>query len=234
MKTTEKTAGTKATKTPKAKAGTTIVVEVPSWTFSSDEKHPDTVTITVGKSIRMTGRTIVYYNPAVPTVEKMPSYTADCTDDRIEAMFHDRMEATAWLEKLSRADSLDLGNLLRSAFEQDAPAAAKYVAQDWVEEHGGNRTWVEWFPQGVLNFRLEPRTSEETILDRTFKVGDTAMYDGYNFAYTGVIESITPKTVVVSDHGRRHRMTTEQFVRKNRSLDLRAESERYHDWVHSN
>lgn len=55
--------------------------------------------------------------------------------------------------------------------------------------------------------------------DRTFKVGDIAVYGGYNLVYTGLIVAITPKTVTIESHGTKHRLSLEKFEWQNYNFD---------------
>jgi hypothetical protein len=60
--------------------------------------------------------------------------------------------------------------------------------------------------------------------DVTFKIGDLAIYDCYNFDYTGHIVSITEKTVtILKEHSsRKARMELVDFAFYNRDFDLDA------------
>lgn len=55
--------------------------------------------------------------------------------------------------------------------------------------------------------------------DITFKVGDTAVYGGYNLTYTGTIVSIGEKTVRIEDCGRVKALRFDDFSFWNRDFD---------------
>ena len=55
----------------------------------------------------------------------------------------------------------------------------------------------------------------------TFRLGDWAEYDSYNFNYTGKIVAIGPKSVTIEGDGaRKHRLTLYEFAWRNWDLDL--------------
>tara|TARA_R110000796_G_scaffold84556_2_gene184228 strand:- start:1045 stop:1416 length:372 start_codon:yes stop_codon:yes gene_type:complete len=59
--------------------------------------------------------------------------------------------------------------------------------------------------------------------DRTYQLGDDAVYDSYNMVYTGEIVSITDKTVTIdtrSTGGRTKRLPLAVFVARNHGWDL--------------
>lgn len=54
----------------------------------------------------------------------------------------------------------------------------------------------------------------------TFKIGDWAEYDSYNLSYSGIIRSITEKTVTIeaypnSTMSRKHRLKLDTFAWRN-------------------
>lgn len=56
---------------------------------------------------------------------------------------------------------------------------------------------------------------------KTFKIGDTAEYDSYNLSYTGVITSITEKTVTIRPRSatRQRRLSIDSFSWRNWNFD---------------
>lgn len=74
-------------------------------------------------------------------------------------------------------------------------------------------------------------TTKELDSCKTFKLGDTAEHDSYNFAYLGDIVSITEKTVTITDRvgeptSRLHRLDMYTFCWRNWDLDLVATAKR--------
>ncbi len=64
---------------------------------------------------------------------------------------------------------------------------------------------------------------EPIPFDITFKIGDQAEYDSYNFSYTGEILAISPKTILIdaSSTGRGNmRLKWHQFVWRNYKFDM--------------
>lgn len=117
----------------------------------------------------------------------------------------DKAAAKAWCDGLLRSDANELHGILRAvseAFQRSTVArtldlpAQESVAQDWIEEHGGQRHWL----QHMNSFEISEPTF--TAYCETFAVGDRAEYDSYNLSYIGRILSITAKTVTI-DHGDR-------------------------------
>lgn len=67
--------------------------------------------------------------------------------------------------------------------------------------------------------------------DITFKIGDLAEYDCYNFQYLGKILDITPKTIVIDASGTgqgKKRLKWHQFAFHNKDFDLEKIRERNH------
>lgn len=63
-----------------------------------------------------------------------------------------------------------------------------------------------------------------------FKIGDQAVYHGFNFCYFGTIKSIGPKTVTIVEHGdRAKRLTIERFAFWNRQ-DVRFVNDERAGW----
>lgn len=64
---------------------------------------------------------------------------------------------------------------------------------------------------------------------QTFKIGDTAVYHGYNFDYYGTIVSIGPKTITIEEYGdRKKRLTIARFAfwnRRDREFSIRERRE---------
>lgn len=57
--------------------------------------------------------------------------------------------------------------------------------------------------------------------DITFKVGDVAVYGGYNLTYTGTIVSIGEKTVKIAHDGRSTVLKFDDFAFWNRDFDAK-------------
>lgn len=66
-----------------------------------------------------------------------------------------------------------------------------------------------------------------------FELGDIAEYDSYNLSYTGMIESITDKTVtIVKSYGRdvqKHRLDLNTFCWRNFKFNLAETQARNHE-----
>jgi hypothetical protein len=66
---------------------------------------------------------------------------------------------------------------------------------------------------------VEKNTRTPYAFDLTFKVGDVAVYSGYNLTYTGKIVSIGEKTVRIEDCGRVKALRFDDFAFWNRDFD---------------
>src|SRR6478735_721998 len=55
-----------------------------------------------------------------------------------------------------------------------------------------------------------------------FKIGDSAEYDSFNFAYVGTIVAIGEKTVTIQDHGKNHVLDLYTFNWRNHGFDIEA------------
>jgi hypothetical protein len=67
--------------------------------------------------------------------------------------------------------------------------------------------------------------SNQVTIARKFEIGDIAEYDSFNLSYTGVIESITDKTVTIiaykgSSNEKKHRLDVYTFCWRNHKFDL--------------
>jgi hypothetical protein len=67
--------------------------------------------------------------------------------------------------------------------------------------------------------------------DITFKVGDEAVYGGYNMAYTGKIVSIGEKTVKINHGSRSTVLKFDDFSFRNRDFDAKKIAERNANWM---
>ncbi len=65
----------------------------------------------------------------------------------------------------------------------------------------------------------------------TYRIGDQAIYDGWNFSYFGEIVAIGPKTVTIKANagGERRRLTIERFCRRNHR-DVRFDHDQRANW----
>lgn len=66
---------------------------------------------------------------------------------------------------------------------------------------------------------IETNTSKPYVFDITFKIGDVAVYGGYNLTYTGTIVSIGEKTVKIKDGDRSTVLKFDDFAFWNRDFD---------------
>lgn len=74
---------------------------------------------------------------------------------------------------------------------------------------------------------------DEKTFDRTFKIGDLAEYDSYNFSYHGTIVAIGEKTVSIRAYDNdKHvkRLDLYTFTWRNWDLDLEKAAKRRSDW----
>lgn len=73
-----------------------------------------------------------------------------------------------------------------------------------------------------MRFSKETKAFEETNYSVTFKVGDTAVYDAYNYKYLGTIEKITAKAITIRPEigGGIKRLDLYTFSRRNSFFDL--------------
>lgn len=71
--------------------------------------------------------------------------------------------------------------------------------------------------------------------DRTFRIGDTAVYGGFNLTYTGTIVAIGAKVVAIkepySQNARVHKLSIAQFSRWNDTMDLDQIAKRNSEWM---
>lgn len=67
---------------------------------------------------------------------------------------------------------------------------------------------------------LQNTCKADPRVDRTYRIGDKAIYGGFNLTYIGRIVSIGAKTVTIQERDcgscRKHRLTHERFCRWNR------------------
>lgn len=73
--------------------------------------------------------------------------------------------------------------------------------------------------KSISVFRKEHSTSPTV-----FEIGDEAEYDSYNLKYTGIIRSITEKTVTIeaypnSSMAKKHRLKLDSFAWRNWNFD---------------
>lgn len=77
--------------------------------------------------------------------------------------------------------------------------------------------------ESIRLFGYTATTQEPCDYDLTFRVGDHAEYDSYNYHYTGVITAIGHKTISIEyDHGsrsRRKRLSLWEFSWRNRDYN---------------
>lgn len=83
----------------------------------------------------------------------------------------------------------------------------------------------------ILPGIAERVSTGHTAYDRTFSVGEVALYGGMNLDYTGTITSITAKTVTIQDGQTVKRLTIADFARKNRFFSAEASAKRNAEWL---
>ena len=123
-----------------------------------------------------------------------------------------------WLEGLPEAARLELGSLLRGYQRPQGPLpepqrqAGMAVAGDWVEEHGGERDWLE-----LLNAVDQQPFKVSQPFDQTFKVGDVVRCENhYSAPGIGWLVAFGPKRVTVEAAGGNRRPSLYEFIRTNR------------------
>ncbi len=86
--------------------------------------------------------------------------------------------------------------------------------------------------------RLRPRESGAFLTPYRveFKLGDTAVYGGYNMTYTGTVVAIGAKTITVEEYSgtcnaRRHRLSVARFSSWNQHFDLAAIAKSNSEWM---
>jgi len=86
---------------------------------------------------------------------------------------------------------------------------------------------------------IQSWTDPEDVSRIEFKLGDFAIYDSYNFDYTGKIVSIGPKTVTFQpypDHEDlppKRRLRWSEFAWRNWDYDPQAVQDRYVHWSYT-
>lgn len=104
---------------------------------------------------------------------------------------------------------------------------------------GAKRRGVVYEPQATeavahivrnQSIRLTGRYNNSDV-DITFSVGDTAEYDSYNLHYLGKIEKITDKGVTITPEysTRTKRLSLHEFLWRNYDFDLERIAARNHD-----
>jgi hypothetical protein len=89
-------------------------------------------------------------------------------------------------------------------------------------------TSKKWLPK---EGRVEP---SDVAYDITFRVGDQAVYGGYNLTYTGPILAIGAKTITVQagmTGDRKKQLTIAQFSHDNRDYDAEKIAKRNAEWM---
>lgn len=81
--------------------------------------------------------------------------------------------------------------------------------------------------------------TEDKMFSKTFKVGDLAEYDSYNYSYVGKIKQITDKTVtIIKDYrngqSETKRLKIRDFAWRNYNFDLERINQERHDHLHYN
>lgn len=70
----------------------------------------------------------------------------------------------------------------------------------------------DWYPANPDTGAAEHTTAYHELV---YRVGDRAVHGAYNLVYTGVITSISPKTITVVDGDETKRLSHEVFARRN-------------------
>jgi hypothetical protein len=98
-------------------------------------------------------------------------------------------------------------------------------------EHG-QHAMVESGKRIVLWGVDRNRVSSDLVPYRVeFKIGDSAVYDSFNFEYVGTIVAIGDKTITIENHGRKHRLSVYMFSRHNDNFDLARIERRRAEWM---
>lgn len=93
-----------------------------------------------------------------------------------------------------------------------------------------------------IQFNVESKKGEavkifgvryDSLINLSFQIGDEAVYDAYNFSYTGKIVSITDKTVTIKG-SRTRRLKLEDFGRWNYDFDAEKIARERYEWSHYN
>lgn len=83
--------------------------------------------------------------------------------------------------------------------------------------------------------RMGPST-QDTIVRKTFAIGDVAQVGSYNLVYTGIVRSITEKTVTVVEYAgtsmeKTYRFSIYRFALMNRDFDRDEAAKRNSEWM---
>jgi hypothetical protein len=86
-----------------------------------------------------------------------------------------------------------------------------------------------------MRYRAGQRGAFLTPYRVEFKIGDTAVYGGYNLTYTGKVVSIGAKTITVESYpgtsnAQRHRLSVARFSSWNQHFDLASIAQRNSEW----
>lgn len=86
--------------------------------------------------------------------------------------------------------------------------------------------------EGKRTIHLTGRYCGYADVDRTFAEGDIAVYDSYNFDYTGTITKISEKCVTIEEqHGKRtKRLDLATFAHRNYKFDLEKSTQQRMAW----
>lgn len=94
--------------------------------------------------------------------------------------------------------------------------------------------WVRVWGQGeryVMNPETGRRETKVVKYDTTFRIGDCAVYGGFNMTYTGTVTAIGKTTVTVKDAWTTKRMDLHRFSAWNEFFDLDAINKRNSEWL---
>lgn len=80
-------------------------------------------------------------------------------------------------------------------------------------------------------FGFEHNSVKPHAYDITFKIGDVAVYGGYNLTYTGTIVSIGEKTVKIHHHDRSTVLKIDEFSSWNNNFDLAKIKKQNSEWM---
>ncbi len=254
------TKAAKAAKTTKAPKATKVPAEIdlgklaPAKPCEYYDRLDYRARVVPGVSVTLYGFRSTRHS--VCSVEAVPPSDNVCLWSDAEAARHDAI--VAWVAGIDRRGAAVRDELLRLLRLRDTTKpsvamrhdvydkavddhdAALAVLGDWVEENGGDRTWVEtkaynrsYAARGIdIRFVRDEYTDEP--FERTFNIGDTVEVGSYNLVYLGKITQITAKSVLCKEdtyQGGNKRFDLFKFAHVNRDFDEAKAKKRNDEWM---